>query len=714
MALDGITGWIIATGFGAFMVGMYSWTRFDEPSYDTQSEYFSRYKPRYSTSKSRYARAKWAYIGAIILFYGIFCLVPELFTAIGQIDATNGNSKSLEGSNVPLAIALAIITLQNAPGLKDLERRIRGFLHSFARIPEGVRRTVAQMRGSPFTFESQAIRSQTRKLGLQIGNTPDELASLNKLIHEDEVLHGWFGIGSVLFRLSEQNRATTGIDPLFFDYYKDELDSINLKHLAIAGPVRELLAGHFPANAAPVLYKGAEQDSEALREVRDLRDRLYTFIACGVHSSAKSDAASFEIVRKLGFAITPSGVEAQDFVGPLAGLAAIVFAILSIFTGFTTQLFRTNVLLPVGQVWQDAFPVPREPLELYAWTLSSAAFYFIAILGALALRNSRISNREWFDINNLDRETPVLRYITPTLLGTALGCVTLTLIALINGPAFNVTFHGIGGALMQGLEQALPWVPLATVMAFIAILLSDAQLKYDGSWLRKVLTRACYGALVMGVVGFLTSTLILWNGIESYAVKHGLEVTSKVEKARLLLALYLAAQISLVALALCVIIQVRELYTGRSRSLAGRQMRAVTVQGPMFYISLDVDGKAVLSDSAKGAAVLCEGQWQQFPEGTVIKWIAPSDVSSKAGNVGLISTYGDSLIYEGYVDGFAGTAQFIFQIHLLTKSAARGVWQLPRAIAGEPNGQVAAVAELEPAIVAPAIMVRELAERRIG
>jgi hypothetical protein len=49
--------WIIAFRFGMVTVVLYSWSRFDEPSYDSQSEYFSRYKPKFSTSYARYARA---------------------------------------------------------------------------------------------------------------------------------------------------------------------------------------------------------------------------------------------------------------------------------------------------------------------------------------------------------------------------------------------------------------------------------------------------------------------------------------------------------------------------------------------------------------------------------------------------------------------------------------------------------------------------------
>ncbi len=170
MTLDSSTGkWIIAFIFGALMIGLYSWSRFDEPSYDSQSEYFARYKPRFSTSYMRYARARLAYLGAMLLIYAIFSLVPELFAAIASIGAGADRTKAVDGLKtvdglIPLAVTVGVLTLQNVPGLKEVERRIRGSLHSVARIPDCVRRTVAQMRSSPFAFDKNDYDSQTKKL----------------------------------------------------------------------------------------------------------------------------------------------------------------------------------------------------------------------------------------------------------------------------------------------------------------------------------------------------------------------------------------------------------------------------------------------------------------------------------------------------------------------------------------------------------------------
>jgi hypothetical protein len=70
--MTGIDRWMIPLCFGAVVVAMYSWTRFDEPSYDGQSEHFARYKPWFATSSQRYWRAKWSCVGAITLLFLMF------------------------------------------------------------------------------------------------------------------------------------------------------------------------------------------------------------------------------------------------------------------------------------------------------------------------------------------------------------------------------------------------------------------------------------------------------------------------------------------------------------------------------------------------------------------------------------------------------------------------------------------------------------------
>ena len=211
MQLIGIEN-IVFLCFGAAMVGIYSWSRFDEPSCDNQSEYFTRFKPRFSTSYTLYTRAKLGYACAIILLYCILSFVPELFVALAGAGPNAIPSKHVS----PLVVALAIVSLQNAPVLRDVECRIRGFLHAFARIPECVRRTVACMRSSPFNFNRDAVAAQTRKLNLRETSNTQLRAVLTNLLNDDDLLHGWYSVGCVLCALSDRSSGHHGHRPAVF------------------------------------------------------------------------------------------------------------------------------------------------------------------------------------------------------------------------------------------------------------------------------------------------------------------------------------------------------------------------------------------------------------------------------------------------------------------------------------------------------------------
>jgi hypothetical protein len=667
MELDSAEKWVVALCFGVFVVGMYSWSRFDEPSYDSQTEYFARYKPRFATSYARYARAKCGYVAALVLIYVVFSLVPELFYAIAGAEPNGDRQRALEAS-VPLAVALGLYTLRGVPGLKDLERQIRGFLHSFARIPDCVRRTVAQMRGSPFNLNANAIGPLTRKLGLQNGNGIQAPVGMAALIEKDDLLKTWYVIGCLLCALSESNRDKVGIDARFFDNHEDELDSIRAKHAALAELVR-LHVDELLANQSAGIVSSSDLDGSAtFREIRELRNRLYTFVACGVHSSVKSDAESLQIVTKMGFAITstPGSVPIGKLLA-LAGLSFIALTVLSIITANSTQVFIDHVLSRVGRVWVDAFPVPKGTLGLFAWSWTTAIFYFMAILGALAIRHARVAKREWFDLTNLNRERPVLRYITPTLVGTAFGCFTLTAIALNGGPAFKASFSEVSRALGEALRQTLPWLPLATAMSFIAVLLSDSRLEQNRFW-RGALGRAGAAAAAMALVGLLTSQLSISAGVTAFAERHGLDITAEVSRTGLYLSLFISAQIGLLVFALCLMAQVVERQAAGERSLAGKSINAVTRQGLIFCATFDRDGTASLfppnQNNLTPAPMVCRGRWESFPEGTVVKWDHEPELGEcKVGSSGLISSHGNSLIYEGFVEQISMTADFVAQVH---------------------------------------------------
>ena len=394
----------------------------------------------------------------------------------------------------------------------------------------------------------------------------------------------------MLCALSDRSRDTTGIDPLFFELYQDELDSITARHAALAELVREHVTDYLKSRASGASGRKADaSEPAALREVRDLRERLYTLVACGVHSSVKHDGETLEIIGKLGFAVTPNDREHGPSILPLVGLSVIALFVLSIVSSVWTRGFSEFLKLQVGSDWIGAFPaIPTSMPGYMTWTWVVAAFYFSAVFVALAIRNARIVRREWFDLDNLRRERPILRYIMPTLAGMAVGCFTLVLIAVAGGPGFKASFSELGNAIIQ----SLPWFPLAIVLPLIAIVLCDTPFEYRG-FLRAALVRAMYGAIVMALVGVLTSGFSVSNGVESFAQDHQMAIPASVKQAGLYVSLFIASQIAVLVFVLCFVIQVADRYTSTAPRLAGEYIDVVTRQGPEFSIFFDNIGRGL-------------------------------------------------------------------------------------------------------------------------
>ncbi|UPT87452.1 chloride channel protein [Bradyrhizobium barranii subsp. apii] len=643
--------WLEALGFGAIIVGVCCWSRFDEPSYNGTAEYFTRYKPRFSTSRRRYARAKLGYECAILIVFVVFSAAPELFYALLPDNVPKPSETTL-----PLGIALIMVAFQTIPRLNEGERRIRGILHSVARIPESIRRTVAQLRGSSFNCSPGAVACQTRKLNMQIGKGAPQPALLSKLIFEDDLLHIWYSIGCVLSALSENNQTNTGIDPLFYETYKDELDSVCDRHIALAPPVRKYFAELLRTNSSPDVVP----DPAVFREVKNLRDRLYTFVACGIRSSVTNDAESLDAISRLGFAIKPQKRD-EGNIAALGWLSVVALLILSVFAVWATQVFIEQVLKNDPKLI-DAFRVPTGLFWQFYWSWTTAAFYFFAIFGALVIRSVHVGRREWFDINDLERKRPIPVYAKSILLGGALGYVALVIIGLLGGPLFKIKkVDDIGDVLVEVVGQTLPWAPLAIVIAAIAISLSDSRFGTEQPSYGRLVARAAVGSLVMMFAGYLTSSIAYRNVHD-----HG--------AATIYMSLFIAAQIGLVTVVLCVVVQMSELYTDGARSFAGKYIEGSTRQGRQFCMFLNKDGTACLRPPHRGglksSAVLCQGRWQQFPEGTAVKWDREVDDCAKAGCFGLISAFGDSLIYEGYAERFSGTPDFVVQLNVRTSADA--------------------------------------------
>jgi hypothetical protein len=653
------TTWIVALLFGAIIVGFKFWFWFDEPSFDTETEYFSRYKPRFSTYYPRYTRARYGYVLTFIIIFVVFSAVPEIFLAVMKAIALD--TGAAQTGVLPIVVALALINFQRTATTKNVEREIRAFFHAFAKIPEGVRRIVAAMRNCEVVLPLADVSRETNRLGLAAEHENPELIS--SFVRHDEMIGLWYRTGVLLDALSAEKRSDHGIVPLFFDEYDAEINSIQTEHARLADAVRTHLVELIgkPGTMKPGVVSDCDMTLvKEVKELKNLAQRLYTFVACGVQSSVNTELEAATILKDFGCSNQlPVRIRADvlAIVLPIAGLAFVAVMIISVFTAFLTGLFRREMLTPlVSLAWDEAFKLPKDVFGMYVWSWTTAFYYGAALIGALAVRELRIATRHWSDLNKASRERPLLRYVAPTLGGAALGSVLLIFIALANGPGLSLAVAGMS-EIEEAAILALPWFPLAMAMALTAIWLVDFGL-FEDRYL-EVSYRSILGGLFMGAIGLLTAEISTDQTVALFAEQRGLEFTGNVFRAIIYVSLFIALLITIFSSVLCFIIQVAEIQIGKGRRLSGGIFRVVSLQGGPFILKLNGDATATISIYSDSASRpdqrrVIRGKWLQFPEGTVVRWSSTSDELAKLGDIGIISLSDQILVYEGYEGAIQG------------------------------------------------------------
>ena len=640
--------WTVALCVGAAIIWLNSWSQFDEPSYDTQTEALTTYKPRFTTYRTSYARAKLIYILAFFALFLAFSFVPDLFYAVFPERKPDSPPAML-----PAMVALALVAVTRTPLSKDLERKLRSFFHGVAHIPEGVRKTIAQIRRSGFRPNDDNIDGQTARLDFANGGQRLDRNLVKSLIRDDIITKLWHSTGALLSSLSNDNRATVDLDPSFFEIYKAELSSIQAKHDGLSKPVRHhideiasnpsLLRPHFVNDSDTILQK----------ELETLQERLYAFIACAVRSSVKTETESANVLKQLGF------VQANQYhlkgnvrttILMIIQYSFVGILMLSVLTSFSTSMFYDFVVAPLG-AGAAAFPIPTTIAKTYAWTWTTAVFYAAAILGTVGVREAKISQRIWFDLNADQRRRPVENYAAPVLIGTAVGSATLVLIAFVDGPGFQFTIKGLS-ELQEGVRLSLPWFPLAAAMSVISLWLVDAEVKaLDLRTFRMSVAGGC----VMAVIGLCTALYSIKTTVQLYAGEHHLNM-SELQDAVIKVSIFIAVQIGLVTTLLCAVVLISQYLISREQCLCGSAWIARTFRGALFTVLLDRGGSARLVPQGAGSANACrsprEGRWISFPEGTVVRWSEPGTDTGDA-TVGIFSCSEGDLVYEEYAGEIA-------------------------------------------------------------
>jgi hypothetical protein len=174
----------------------------------------------------------------------------------------------------------------------------------------------------------------------------------------------------------------------------------------------------------------------------------------------------------------------------------------------------------------------------------------------------------------------------------------------------------------------------------------------------------------MGLMGFFVGHFVVTNKINEFAANSALDLKlyPEISPAKWYFSLFIAGQVWFLVFVLCIIVQIAEHLSLIAKSLRGKQIEVRMRDDVRYRIVFHNSGQAKLTSAYDGNLNVPSrnGIWLQFPEGTAIKWSYQHDGQARReADFGLVSTYGDSMIYEGYVSSFGRSPDIVAQVRLL-------------------------------------------------
>lgn len=398
-----------------------------------------------------------------------------------------------------------------------------------------------------------------------------------------------------------------------------------------------------------------ESDQTTAENLRRARDRLYTFIACGLLSNLRTQIEVDQELHRLGF-LLPGLRSAAYPLWKMIGFSIIVIVIASGITTGITKWYIGQLPDLSGIDWREFFKrnfnTPHSDFGLVLWSWKTAGFHFSAVLAAIVARQSFIAKRQWFDLQERERQRPYFQYVWPSLAGAFFGWAVLSVIIFwdVFGTPIGKTPYE---AVTLAMQAALQWAPLALVLSIIVLYIADSDIKNHTP--ERIAGRALASALITGIVGFLIIQTFKQEpnvtGILTAAqfAVHEDEIRSYAFQFGCLAALFIA----LFDFMLCLVVGFVERMRQNRQNFSDKLLMVSNPRGKQFQVRLSRDGSALTfppdTPLCGDEHALCAGDWKQIPEGTVVQWRRRSfDESGAWGDVGIVTLESGSVIYEGY------------------------------------------------------------------
>ena len=638
------------------MVLVFSWERFDEPSYSkNETEFFRIFAPRFSAIRKRYNLSRLFYILIMITTFFLFSTFPRLVSPLISIETFTAFST---GPAWPLFVSTLILGIQNAPGFKELERKIRSGLHAIAEIPQGVRRTVSLLMGAKFNF--------SHYYDLIIKSNPEfrELDSekLDQLVHNDRVTRRWVKVSSLIYALRQKYDDSLPGDLLpvssihhdFLSIYRDEFDYLSSRQGALRDEYRDHV---IRINAKADI--NVDEELQFLTKLKNLRDRVYTFLACGIRSSHLTDQEIDDVFNRLGFQIQSRRPFEFNY------LPLLCFGLLAVFLSIVVTIATIEYLDYVKEMTAGSFEIyanyallliPKTTAQQFLWSVFSALFYSAAISGALSLRAVKLAKGTWFDRQKSGKDYPIQNYVLAIFIGGFFGYLSLYIVAGLDFTvsAFTTdkdfTTEGLRNTLRSSVIVNLYWTPVVMVMCAFVLYYVDTNHITHG--ISKIATTAAIQGILTGGLGFVSA------GIAIVHIRDGLynQVTIAQMDSSLLADIDFQAQlfigilIAIFSGTIGFLFLVFSRKEQKERSIVGKSIELETSSSENYLLTIFLNGTA----EAKLDEIDQRGTWVWYPDMLVVNWEYSENTEDRnsidLGVFGFVTNFDNTIFYEGYSD----------------------------------------------------------------
>jgi hypothetical protein len=353
---------------GSLVVSAYAWQRFNEPSFPDEKALPRTLVPlRYLFLRPAYQKARLSYLAiSLLLYYLLVWPGPSLVPILGNLGI-----KDFPAAAWPLLVALLLVGLvpnANVKWLTMVEDWLRGRVHGWFLVPDGVKQTIGVLEDAVYEPPSSQLNAVA--------------SSRREMLREDLKLPP----SSLRYRLARARMLVESLKQMgagaphplkraAFEPFEEDFEAIRVSCRALEKDAAPL-DGH---------HANEEMEENFSRSVDNLLKRIYAYISWGIRYQADSEQEVDQTLEELGFHIPIRGGHSLfDIVLPAALVVALITAVFWVTYD------------AVGQLMSASGPTVSE-IVVTALTSATAAgiMYGCAVHIVLKQRQAQIEQKVW-------------------------------------------------------------------------------------------------------------------------------------------------------------------------------------------------------------------------------------------------------------------------------------------------------------------------------